>query len=132
VEKYVNKKKKFGEDVGIAVDLINLDSSVDEKTVIEKIGYINENNNYAGLIVQMPLPAHINVDNVLSSINKKKDVDAMTVTPLLLSPIVSAVSFIFEKYKIDLSGKNVLVVGRGRLVGQPILNWLASLGVNAS
>lgn len=123
-EKYIEKKKQFGEDVGVNVEIKKYDSSISEEGLLEKIGYLNEDENINGIIIQLPLPEHINTERILQSVPKEKDVDALTEGALVLSPVVGAIVHILEKYQIDLENKKVAVVGYGKLVGRPITKWL--------
>ena len=131
--KFIEIKKKFGEDVGIQVDVFKYDECVSEEVVLKKIKDLGEDDNYGGIIVQLPLPTHLNTDTVLDSVPKHKDVDVLSkeaITSyisreLLFEPaVVGAVRSIFEKYNISLVGKQIAVVGKGRLVGSPICNFL--------
>ncbi len=127
--KYIQKKKQFGEEVGIKVDLIEFDPIISTEDLISKIEAINHNENYQGLIVQLPLPAHIDVEQVLKSVDNKKDVDALKENTIVLSPVVGAIAYIFEKYQIDFTGKKVVVLGHGKLVGIPAVKWLKSKNI---
>ena len=85
---------------------------------------LNQYKNINGIIVQLPLSKHVNPDEILAAIDPKKDVDALSKRPLVLAPTLEAVKFIFKKYRIGYKDKEILIIGRGRLVGQPIYKWL--------
>lgn len=131
IDSYVTLKKKMGESLGISVEVFKFDDKVSEKEIIEKIKEVKE--KYSGLIIQLPLPEKLNKENILNSIPTEKDVDVLSVETFRAftsgktektPPVVSAISEIVKVYKIDLKNKNIVVVGKGRLVGLPVGAWL--------
>jgi methylenetetrahydrofolate dehydrogenase (NADP+)/methenyltetrahydrofolate cyclohydrolase len=80
-----------------------------------------------GVLVQLPIE---NADTLLAAIPSQKDVDALGPNPQVLAPVAGAVKEILERYRVDPRGKKAVVVGAGRLVGQPCANLLRSLGAN--
>jgi len=100
--------------------------------------HIKEND---GVILQLPLPEHINTQYVLNSIIPKKDVDVLssrsfgdfaTGRSKILPPLAGVIKIIFEQYNVEPAGKNIIVIGRGILVGKPIVNWLINEGATVS
>ena len=128
-ETYVNSKIKACEKVGFNSSLFNYDKNISEEKLIHEIELVNNNDDIDGFIVQLPLPSSINQNNILNSVNPKKDVDGfhpinygkMT---LGLSSFIPATPYgilqLFQRYKIDLEGKKCLVIGRSQIVGRPI------------
>ncbi|MBI2063124.1 MAG: bifunctional 5,10-methylenetetrahydrofolate dehydrogenase/5,10-methenyltetrahydrofolate cyclohydrolase [Candidatus Yanofskybacteria bacterium] len=94
-----------------------------------------------GVLVELPLPLHINTQYIINAVPQEKDVDVLSEKSqgafladrsLILPPAVEAVKIIFEKYDINPKGKNCAVFGYGLLVGKPIGHWLASQGATVS
>lgn len=125
---YVNGKKKACEEVGINSFEYALDVNTSENDLIELINKLNNDSNVSGILVQLPLPAHINEDRVIMSIDTKKDVDAfhpvnvgkiMTGNPDFLPCTPAGVMELIEESGIDIKGKDCVVVGRSNIVGKP-------------
>lgn len=130
---YVQKKKQACEQIGIKFSLKIFNSEIKEEELIQAIKEIPIQENLTGLIVQLPLPKHINTDRVLNSINPKIDVDCLNNANLekfnqennnLIPPTPGAILEIFKRYKVDLKTKNIVLIGAGRLVGGPLANLL--------
>ncbi|MDP3734917.1 MAG: bifunctional 5,10-methylenetetrahydrofolate dehydrogenase/5,10-methenyltetrahydrofolate cyclohydrolase [bacterium] len=127
-EKFIERKKKFGEAVGVAVVVYQFPSDVAEDALAAEVRAIGEDPAVGGLIVQLPLPIEINGGAVLECIPPEKDVDALSSTSRVLAPVAGAVAEIFTRYSIDPRGKKAVVVGEGRLVGKPVADWLRRAG----
>lgn len=127
---YINAKKAFAKKIGVEVRHIHLAENVSQAEVIDQIKLSNSDRSVQGIIVQLPLPVHIDKTSVIETIDPKKDVDGLTSVnydKLLagdLTGIIPAtargVRELLKYYSIDLKGKRVVVVGRSRLVGGPI------------
>lgn len=126
---YVNAKVKACKNVGFDSSLIKLPKETTEEELLKKIDELNNDDNLDGFIVQLPLPNHIDEQNVIMAINPEKDVDGfhpMNVGKLALNlpTFISATPFgileLLYRYDIETSGKNVVVVGRSHIVGSPI------------
>jgi len=128
-ENFIRMKREFAERVGIGV-LIKRIPLEPEATVFERSCVaVQECGNIAdGLIVQLPLPSSCDTARVLAHIAPERDVDALSSHPLVLSPVVEAIRHIFESQHVTLKNKRVLIIGRGRLVGVPIAEWLLGNG----
>ncbi|PIT87407.1 MAG: bifunctional 5,10-methylene-tetrahydrofolate dehydrogenase/5,10-methylene-tetrahydrofolate cyclohydrolase [Candidatus Magasanikbacteria bacterium CG10_big_fil_rev_8_21_14_0_10_40_10] len=137
---YVRKKGQSAIKVGIDFALYKLPADITQQALIKKILAVQKDPKLTGLIVQLPLPEHLYTDEVLNSIQPKIDVDCLTnynlgrlvmKTNELAPPTPSAVLAILEELKINLVGKNVVIVGLGALVGKPLaimmINQRASL-----
>ena len=128
-ETYVNAKVKACEFVGFTSTLIRFDNEVAESELIEKIKEINNNNDIDGLIVQLPLPRHIDDTKIIESITPKKNVDGFHPTnigrmvlnlPTYLPATPAGILELLLRYNIETSGKHCVVVGRSHIVGSPI------------
>lgn len=127
---YVNNKKKTAESLGIKSLVINYPADVSEDVLLQKIEELNTDKDVTAILVQLPLPAHINKDNVINAISPKKDVDGFTPTNLGLlfagqTPYVypctpKGILLLLDEYEIDPDGKHVVIVGRSNIVGKPL------------
>ena len=126
---YVNAKVKDCELVGFESSLIDLPESTTEAVLLEKIQELNTNDAIDGFIVQLPLPKHIDEQKVLMAINPDKDVDGFHPTnvgkmaldlPTFLPATPFGILELLERYNVETSGKNVVVMGRSHIVGRPM------------
>jgi methylenetetrahydrofolate dehydrogenase (NADP+)/methenyltetrahydrofolate cyclohydrolase len=126
---YVNAKVKACERVGFESTLIRLEEDTTEETLLNQIISLNEDKNIDGFIVQLPLPKHIVEQKVLMAVDPDKDVDGFHPTnvgkmALNLPTFISATPFgileLLERYKVETSGKHVVVLGRSHIVGSPM------------
>ncbi|MFA5934910.1 MAG: bifunctional 5,10-methylenetetrahydrofolate dehydrogenase/5,10-methenyltetrahydrofolate cyclohydrolase [Candidatus Paceibacterota bacterium] len=126
---YVRQKKIFGEKLGFEVEHINLDKKISEEELISKINIFNKEKTVNGIIVQMPLPKNINSALVIETISGEKDVDGLSSFNLMalfrgengffIPATTRGILSLLDFYKIDVSGKKVVIVGRSLLVGRP-------------
>lgn len=140
-ETYVAYKIKDCEEVGFHSSLIRFEDDVKEEVLLEKIRELNNDPGLDGFIVQLPLPKHINEQNVIEAINPTKDVDGFHPenvgrTVIGLPSFVSATPFgiieLLKRYKIETSGKNCVVVGRSNIVGRPMSILMSQKSINAT
>ena len=123
-----NKTKKFA-DLGLHSNTFQYSSSISQEDLLLKIRELNNDDRFHGILVQLPLPKHINKYKVLSAMDPKKDVDGfhpsnlgllLTGKPHFIPCTPKGIMRILAHYQINLSGKNVVVVGRSNIVGRPI------------
>ena len=128
-ETYVASKMKSCEEVGMHSTLIRFDDDVTEDDLLAAVRDVNNNPDMDGLIVQLPLPKHVNPDRVMETIDPAKDVDGFHPTNIGrmakgLSAYVSAtpqgILEMLKRYDIPTSGKHCVVVGRSQIVGLPM------------
>lgn len=126
---YVNNKKKTCEKVGIRSKEYLMDESTSEQSLLNLIHQLNNDNNVHGILVQLPLPEHINEDKIINSISYKKDVDSFNRVNAgrlvqgnarLLPCTPAGIMTILEKEKIEITGKYCVVLGRSNIVGKPV------------
>ncbi len=129
-ETYIKKKKEALEKIGIPVSVYRFHKSTSSQKIKETIRALGEK----GIIVQLPLPAKLNTQDILETIPPEKDVDLLTSnlcgkfytgTTNLLPPVVRAVDILSKEYDISWQGKEVVLIGSGRLVGRPLSLFLA-------
>ena len=127
---YVRNKSKVCDEIGIEFEEHLLDSSIEQKVLIDLIEKINLDNNVHGILLQSPIPAHLDINEAFRTISPKKDVDGfhpVNVGKLCLNQdtFVSCTPYgimkMFEAYNIDLTGKNVTILGRSNIVGKPLI-----------
>ncbi len=125
---YVNNKKKACGEIGIESIEYALDESTTEAELLELIGRLNRDGKVNGILVQLPLPSHINEEKIILAVDPDKDVDAfhpvnvgkiMTGNPQFLPCTPAGVMRLIEETGIDISGKECVVVGRSNIVGKP-------------
>lgn len=127
---YVRNKSKACEEVGIEYEEFLLDEKTTQKDLISLIEELNERKDITGILLQSPIPAHLDINEAFRTISPKKDVDGfhpVNVGKLALGQdtFVSCTPYgvikMFEEYKIDLEGKNVVIIGRSNIVGKPLI-----------
>jgi methylenetetrahydrofolate dehydrogenase (NADP+)/methenyltetrahydrofolate cyclohydrolase len=128
-ETYVASKMKNCEKVGFKSSLYRYDSSVSEAELLEKVREINADADVDGLIVQLPLPKHIDPEKVTEAIDPKKDVDGfhpinlgrmMRNLPCYIPATPYGILLMLQAYNIDTTGMHCVVVGRSNIVGSPM------------
>jgi methylenetetrahydrofolate dehydrogenase (NADP+)/methenyltetrahydrofolate cyclohydrolase len=128
---YVSSKGKACEEIGMRSKTEKLSAEISEDELLTIIKSYNENKDYQGILVQLPLPKHINEDKVIETISPKKDVDGFH--PISVGNLVigkdtfasctpAGIQELLMRYKIETKGKHVVVVGRSNIVGKPIAN----------
>ena len=130
---YVKNKEKFAKEVGINSEVIRYPGDIKEKELLNKINELNKNDKVSGILVQLPLPKHIDKRKVIETIDYAKDVDgfhpinvgnlsagydsSIPCTPL-------GCSLLLKKVEKNLSGKHAVVIGRSNLNGKPMTQLL--------
>ena len=138
---YVNNKVTACERVGFASSVVKLPQEVTQEELLKEIEKLNEDKNIDGFIVQLPLPKHINEQEVLLAVNPDKDADGFHPTnfgrmALGLEAFIPATPFrileLLTQYEIPTDGKHVVVIGRSDIVGRPISILLSQKPWNAT
>jgi methylenetetrahydrofolate dehydrogenase (NADP+)/methenyltetrahydrofolate cyclohydrolase len=138
---YVNGKHRDCSQVGINSIRIELPQNVSQAELLKEIDDLNRSKECSGFIVQLPLPAHIDTNRVLSAIDPDKDADGLH--PINLGKLVlsqsgvipctpRAIVELLRKNEISLSGREVVIIGRGTTVGRPLSLLLSSRGIDAT
>jgi methylenetetrahydrofolate dehydrogenase (NADP+)/methenyltetrahydrofolate cyclohydrolase len=126
---YVSAKVKACNRVGFSSTLVELSEDTSEASLLSKINELNNNDDIDGFIVQLPLPKHIDEQKILMAVNPDKDVDGFHPTnvgkmALNLPTFISATPYgileLLDRYKVETSGKHVVVIGRSHIVGSPM------------
>ena len=130
---YVRNKEKSAKEVGLNSDVIKYPENVEEKTVLKKIKDLNENKSISGILVQLPLPKHIDKKKIIDSIIPSKDVDGFHPENVgnLSSGYESSIPctplgcyFLLKKVEPNLTGKKAVIIGRSNLNGKPMAQLL--------
>jgi len=128
-ETYVASKEKACQLVGFNSTLIRLEDTVTEAELLEKVDEVNRTKDIDGLIVQLPLPGHINEQNIIEAILPEKDVDGFHPVnvgrmviglPAFVSATPAGILELLKRYNIETSGKSCAVIGRSNIVGKPM------------
>lgn len=128
---YVRNKSKACEDVGIEYEEYLLDVNTTQKELIELIEKLNNDKTINGILLQSPIPSNLDINEAFRTISPQKDVDGfnpINVGKLVLNQdtFVSCTPYgimkMFEEYDIDLTGKNVVILGRSNIVGKPLIH----------
>jgi methylenetetrahydrofolate dehydrogenase (NADP+) / methenyltetrahydrofolate cyclohydrolase len=131
---YVKNKKKTAENLGINSIVINYPSNISEKILLDKIQELNNDNKITAILVQLPLPKHIDKFKIIDTIAPEKDVDGLTPynsgklfsgeEPYVYPCTPKGILLLLDEYNIELEGKHVVVIGRSNLVGKPVAQML--------
>jgi len=115
--------------VGFNSTVIRLEDSVSEEELLQKVDELNNNQDVDGIIVQLPLPSHINEQNIIEAILPEKDVDGFHPVnvgrmviglPAFVSATPAGILELLKRYNIETSGKSCAVIGRSNIVGKPM------------
>ncbi len=132
---FIRKKKETCEKVGIDFKLYQFEKNIILQGLKNAVEKIAEEKDNSGVVIQLPLPGNFNGQEILNLIPPEKDIDCLSRgnldnfyggKSLILPPVVGAVSHLLREYKILVKRKNIVVIGAGRLVGQPVSKWLLS------
>lgn len=130
---YINNQEKIATSLGCNFEKVLLNENISEIELIEKIGGLNLDKEVDGIILQLPLPVGLNETKIINSICPEKDIDCLTYvnqgklysngkTYLPCTP--NSIVTLLEKSKVELEGKNVVVIGRSNIVGKPVAQLL--------
>ncbi|MDO8560999.1 MAG: bifunctional 5,10-methylenetetrahydrofolate dehydrogenase/5,10-methenyltetrahydrofolate cyclohydrolase [bacterium] len=131
--KFIEQKTKVAKSIGVDVRVYHFKEGVTTNALRKNIAAIVREKKNSGVVIQLPLPPHINSQYILNAVPSEKDADVLSAKALgnffvgkaaVLPPVVGAVKALFKEYNIDCRGKNIAVAGAGRLVGKPVVAWL--------
>ena len=132
---YVRNKERSALAAGFRSEVVRLPESTSQEELLALIAKYNQDPAWHGILVQLPLPAHIDDEVVLLAIDPEKDVDGFHPTnmgrlwsghPLMIPSTPAGIMEMFREYKVDLEGKNAVVIGRSNIVGKPMAQLLLS------
>lgn len=131
-ESYLRIKEKFAEGSGIVFELSKFSEDITTEELVDRITVISKDSLVHGIIVQLPLPEHIDREAVLDAIPTEKDPDVLSQESRRLwkkSPVVLAVEHILNRHNVNLLNKRIVILGQGSLVGKPITEWIQREGL---
>lgn len=131
---YVRNKQNAAQQVGIKSTIIEMETNTTEKELLEKINELNNNPDVTGILVQLPLPKHIDKNKVITAISPKKDVDGFTpenvgklaigLEPYFYPATPQGIIMLLDEYNIPIEGSDSVVIGRSNIVGKPMAQML--------
>ena len=134
---YVRNKKKAADEVGIICQVYEFSDTIGENALLQSIEELNNNHHIHGIIVQQPLPKHLNIKNILDKISPYKDVDGFGLVNSgrlmtgdnngLAAATPKGIIKLLEETGENLSGKLAIIIGRSQIVGRPIAQMLLNL-----
>ena len=138
---YVANKEKASHEVGFTSSVYRMPESTTEAQLLETIAFLNNDPDIDGFIVQLPLPKHINEQNIINAISPDKDVDGFT--PINIGRMVlgeecfvpatpMGICTLLKRYGIETAGKHCVVLGRSNIVGTPVANLLSRKGFDCT
>jgi methylenetetrahydrofolate dehydrogenase (NADP+)/methenyltetrahydrofolate cyclohydrolase len=125
IDVYVNLKQKYGADIGADVEV----HKVAQTQVPGLLKNLNKDDTVHGIIVQLPLSDTSETDKIVNIVAPEKDVDALGKNAVFEPATPNAILWLLAGYNVELAGKNVLLIGRGKLVGAPLEKILKSSGI---
>lgn len=137
---YVGHKERACKEVGFDSTVLRYEETISEKELLDVIAELNSDEKIDGMIVQLPLPAHIDEQKVIEAIDPAKDVDGfhpanvgkmMLGLPAMLPATPAGIMCLLEEYNIETKGKNCVIIGRSNIVGRPLANLLSQKGKHA-
>ncbi|WP_105105166.1 bifunctional methylenetetrahydrofolate dehydrogenase/methenyltetrahydrofolate cyclohydrolase [Streptococcus suis] len=136
---YVRNKERSALAAGFQSEVVRVPDTISESDLLDLIECYNQDDEWHGILVQLPLPAHISEEKVLLAIDPDKDVDGFHPTnmgkfwsghPVMIPSTPAGIMEMFKEYQIELEGKSALVIGRSNIVGKPMAQLL--LDANAT
>lgn len=136
---YVRNKERSALAAGFQSEVVRVPDTISESDLLDLIERYNQDDEWHGILVQLPLPAHISEEKVLLAIDPDKDVDGFHPTnmgkfwsghPVMIPSTPAGIMEMFKEYQIELEGKSALVIGRSNIVGKPMAQLL--LDANAT
>ncbi|MCK4845917.1 MAG: bifunctional 5,10-methylenetetrahydrofolate dehydrogenase/5,10-methenyltetrahydrofolate cyclohydrolase, partial [Candidatus Heimdallarchaeota archaeon] len=132
-ESYLRIKSRYFSTLCLDSEILRLPKDINERDLLNAINSLNNNSNVDGILVQLPLPGHIDADKVIESISVEKDVEGLSpgnvhawakAIPNLVPATALGVLALLKYYQISLEGKHAVIVGRSMIVGKPLLHLL--------
>ncbi|HFI2670314.1 TPA: bifunctional methylenetetrahydrofolate dehydrogenase/methenyltetrahydrofolate cyclohydrolase [Streptococcus suis] len=130
---YVRNKERSALAAGFKSEVVRVPDTISESDLLDLIERYNQDDEWHGILVQLPLPAHISEEKVLLAIDPDKDVDGFHPTnmgkfwsghPVMIPSTPAGIMEMFKEYQIELEGKSALVIGRSNIVGKPMAQLL--------
>jgi len=133
VKSFIAQKRKAADDVGIDTRVYPFPAEITTNELRKRISEIVHEKRNSAVIIQLPLPGHINTQYILNSVPPEKDADVLSARAVgnfsvgkspIMPPVAGAIKALFEEYGIDYKNKYIVILGAGNLVGKPTALWL--------
>ncbi len=128
VDSYMRLKTGYGADIGVDVEV----STIEQNEVLTHLEKLNKDPSVHGIIVQIPLPDPAQTTEILNAVAADKDVDGLAENTTFDPATPMAINWLLAGYNVDLAGKNLVIVGHGRLVGRPLAKIWQKSGYNVT
>lgn len=141
MQRFVRIKKDFAAACDIHIEEHAFKGTIDTDTLLRKVEDLALDDSVHGILVQLPLPEHVDTETILGAIPVEKDVDVISPTSLtafaagtstVLPPVIGALKEVLTEAGVQIEGKHVVVMGQGYLVGKPAATWLAVEGAHVT
>lgn len=132
---YLNSQEKIATSLGVLFEKIILDENIKEEELLSEIYRLNNDEGIHGIMIQLPLPKHIDEKRVVNSISSKKDIDCLTYENVgklylgedtFLPCTPNSIITLLKEYNVDIEGKEVVILGRSNIVGKPAFEMFLS------
>lgn len=128
IDTYMRLKRAYGEDILVEVDIYN----PSESELFDKIKQLNKDDNVHGIIIQLPLSNPDQTEEAVNLVAPEKDVDGLGKKPLFTPATAMAIDWLMAGYNVELKGKEIAIIGNGRLVGAPLSKLWKDAGLDVS
>lgn len=129
---YIKNKIKLCRDLGIDYIHINCHQDIHQSNLIGEIKRLNERQDIHGIIVQQPLPPHLNTEVIVNTIDPRKDVDGFTKGSPFIPATPKGICTLLKEYKVETCDRNIVIIGRSDTVGRPLANLLSNKEYNGN
>jgi methylenetetrahydrofolate dehydrogenase (NADP+)/methenyltetrahydrofolate cyclohydrolase len=126
IDTYIKLKVKYGADIGVEVE----PHVIDQKDALETVKQLNADPTVHGIIIQLPVAEPSQTEELVNAVDPNKDVDGLGKKPAFDPATPTAVNWLLAGYNVELRQKKIVIVGRGRLVGEPLSHMLLESGLN--
>lgn len=137
-KKFILEKEKVGKELGVSIKIFRYKADIAGNALRKNLAQLVHDKKINGIIIQLPLPPHMNTQDILNSVIPEKDVDVLSARSIgnfvvgksaITPPVVGAIEALFREYGINYRDKKIVLVGGGRLVGRPLADWLMRDGI---
>jgi methylenetetrahydrofolate dehydrogenase (NADP+)/methenyltetrahydrofolate cyclohydrolase len=129
---YIREKRKKAREIGVLVKVYKFDKEIQADEIKKLITKLNKNPSIHGILVQLPLPKNLDTEAILQTIDPKKDVDGLLPSSPYQPACASGILKILSFYKIPVKNKKVIIVGAGRIIGQPLFKLMKNKGIDVT
>lgn len=129
---YVRNKLRDAEELGVIAHYFQFTEETTNGVILSKINELNRDEKIKGIIIQLPLPEHLNTELLTNAIADEKDIDGFKVTSKYTPCTPKGIMTILGSLDMDLAGKSAVIIGKGKTVGKPLINLLLDCGVTVT